>query len=456
MEMNKKTSCLIMALLSLLFTLLMTGEVAAATPSVTTTSTSNDTLYYDSTDGKMYTDDALTKVYTEQTGKWSSFFMSGMNTYVLQLNNFNFTTTQNIGLKLVHSGYIELAAGSNNHIVSTFSGNSFSAGIYGMGTVIIYSTGDGSGTLYATAGSSTNSTNYSMGLGVADSFRFISGHLFTNGGGDDDSVGLEADNLNFYSGEITATGEDCGLYLRGSGSGTFVYENKTAVFIGDNATAATQKNIPSDPGNLSLLMAGSYFRMLSCCSDVPYNAWYGGYIYPLLAEGYIVGYASSDGVTFKVLPENKITRAEFVTVLARVFASENTLNSYMNQYSFTDVPGWASKYVGWAAVSGYVQGYDAAHFGADDNITRQDIVTILYRIVSKQSLHSNMPRPAVVFTDAAEVSPYAKTAVSAMQQDGIIGGIGNGDGSYHFNPLGQAKRSETFTMIYNFIHAYNL
>ena len=454
--MNKKFSCFTMALLSLFFTLLMTGGLSAATPSVTITSASNDTLYYDSTDGKMYTDAALTKVYTEQTDKWSSFFMSGMNTYVLQLNNFNFTTTQNIGLKLIHSGYIELAAGSNNHIVSTFSGNSFSAGIYGMGTVIIYGAGDGSGTLYATAGSSTNNTNYSMGLVVADSFHFISGHLFASGGGDPDSVGLEANNMDFYSGEIIATGEDCGLYLRDTGSGTFVYQNKTAVFIGDNAGAATQKNIPSDPGNLSPLMAGSYFRMLSCCSDVPYNAWYGGYTYSLLAGGYIAGYPSSDGITFKVFPESKITRAEFVTVLSRIFASETVLNSYIDQYSFTDVPGWASKYVGWASVNGYVTGYDAAHFGANDNITRQDIVTILYRIANKQSLHSNTPQPPIAFTDAAEVSQYAKTAVSAMQQDGIINGIGNGDGSYRFNPLGQAKRDETFTMIYNFIHAYNL
>jgi DNA-binding transcriptional regulator PaaX len=84
------------------------------------------------------------------------------------------------------------------------------------------------------------------------------------------------------------------------------------------------------------------------------------------------------------------------------------------------------------------------------------MATILYRIVNKLELTPDSSRFPIEFTDAAQISDYAKNAVTAMQKAGVINGYNNGYDSYRFNPKGQANRAEAFTMIYNFINAYSL
>ncbi|MBQ8696420.1 MAG: S-layer homology domain-containing protein, partial [Clostridia bacterium] len=53
----------------------------------------------------------------------------------------------------------------------------------------------------------------------------------------------------------------------------------------------------------------------------------------------------------------------------------------------------------------------------------------------------------VEFTDGADIAEYAVEAVSAMQQAGIIGGVGNPDGTFRFEPKNNATREQACKML---------
>ena len=53
----------------------------------------------------------------------------------------------------------------------------------------------------------------------------------------------------------------------------------------------------------------------------------------------------------------------------------------------------------------------------------------------------------MVFSDSDKIADYAKDAVSAMQRMGVIGGTANSDGSYRFDPKGNATREQAAKVI---------
>lgn len=94
--------------------------------------------------------------------------------------------------------------------------------------------------------------------------------------------------------------------------------------------------------------------------DVPSGHWASDYIARVAEQGLMVG--TSD-TTFA--PEETITRAMFVTILARYAKAETDNNA---ETAFTDVP--AGQYytgaVAWAAANGIVNGTSAVTFAPND------------------------------------------------------------------------------------------
>ncbi|MPM42631.1 hypothetical protein SDC9_89298 [bioreactor metagenome] len=170
-------------------------------------------------------------------------------------------------------------------------------------------------------------------------------------------------------------------------------------------------------------------------SDV--SGWCEPYVNYLAARGVLKG--SGDG-TFK--PEATITRAQFVTILARL--SGDDLSGYTTS-SFTDVStaDWYFPTVEWAYENGIVMGSNGA-FDPEANITRQDLVVIIARY-TRQILRCSLTgtSAAVAFTDSKDIASYASEAVEAMQRSAIISG--NSDGS--FAPMAYATRAEASKMI---------
>ncbi len=171
-------------------------------------------------------------------------------------------------------------------------------------------------------------------------------------------------------------------------------------------------------------------------SDIGSVTWAHEAINALAEKGVIAGKAVN---TFA--PQDNITRAEFVKILMGAFGMADAHATA----DFADVPAnhWAHAYVAAAAEKGIVNGVGEGWFGANDSITRQDIVTLCYRLA--ESLDVNMPGSATnAFKDADTIAEYAKVAASKMKAAGIV----NGREGNVFDPASFATRAEATKIIY--------
>lgn len=106
--------------------------------------------------------------------------------------------------------------------------------------------------------------------------------------------------------------------------------------------------------------------------------------------------------------------------------------------SFKDVKSgqYYAEAVGWAASNDIVNGYDNSHFGPDDPITREQMASILYRYAAYKGYDTTAPDNLSGFSDAAQISSYAKTAMQWANEKGLVTGVGNS----MLQPQGNATR----------------
>ena len=115
---------------------------------------------------------------------------------------------------------------------------------------------------------------------------------------------------------------------------------------------------------------------------------------------------------------------------------------------FTDVKADAyyAPYVNWAAQTGIVTGVTATTFAPDTNINREQMAVIMANYAKKLGYDLPQTLKAVTFADNANISSWAKDAVKAMQQAGILAGKVNN----RFDPKGNATRAEAAVMFQGF------
>lgn len=105
-----------------------------------------------------------------------------------------------------------------------------------------------------------------------------------------------------------------------------------------------------------------------------------------------------------------------------------------------------SAFVEWASLMGITS---ATQFRADDLITREDMCVMLYNYCSVTGITLPQTVAKAAFTDDSSISSYAKTAVYALQQAGVINGVG----SNTFDPKGTAQRSHVAQIYMKFLSA---
>lgn len=170
-------------------------------------------------------------------------------------------------------------------------------------------------------------------------------------------------------------------------------------------------------------------------TDVAEDAWYHDYVYDLVYRGVVNGMTAT---TYE--PEGKLTRAQFVKLLACSLADAETLKTYEGKHPFKDSEGhWAEAYIAWAKDKGIVEGVSATEFDPEAPITREQMATIFGRYALKQGIE--LPKdaaPAESFPDADKISEYAREFVELMRIAGILNGYEDGT----FRPQGNATRAE--------------
>lgn len=146
-------------------------------------------------------------------------------------------------------------------------------------------------------------------------------------------------------------------------------------------------------------------------------------------------------------PDTYMTRAMFVTVLYRMAGSPAAANG---SATFTDVPADAyyAKAVAWAVKSGVTTGTSATTFEPELTISREQMMTFLYRYADKvEGRDTSASKDLTGFADYADVDGWARTAMSWAVAEGII--VGYPDNT--LLPDANATRAETATILCRYL-----
>ncbi len=164
---------------------------------------------------------------------------------------------------------------------------------------------------------------------------------------------------------------------------------------------------------------------------------------------YVKDHGIMNGIsgTRNFAPDEPLTRAMFATIIYRMEGSPKA--SYSAK--FPDVPdgNYFSVPIIWANKAGIINGHsNTGMFGTCENITREDMVVIMYRYCKMKGLVSGGRADLSHFPDADQISGYAKEAVRWAVANGIINGRSN---TGMLDPKGNASRVETAAIIQRFM-----
>lgn len=243
--------------------------------------------------------------------------------------------------------------------------------------------------------------------------------------------------------EIPATGGNTGG-TTGDNPGGNTGGTETPVGPGDNGEPGDEEDL-EDPDTP---LADKPFLF----EDVAKGKWYYDAIYYVYQRGLMNGNNKS-GTLFS--PNENTNRAMIVTILD-LLTAENDLADLMvplagEPKSFPDVLAgkWYTEHVLWATAAGIVGGYKEGTFGPLDDVTREQLVVILYQYAGKLGADQSGRADLSGYEDADKVSRYAREAMEWAVDLGLLTGRKDG-GVVRLDPKGTATRAEVAVVMMNF------
>ena len=183
---------------------------------------------------------------------------------------------------------------------------------------------------------------------------------------------------------------------------------------------------------------------LSAFTDTDPKAWYHDGVHYVLEHGIMSG--MGDGL---FAPNGTTTRAQLATILWNMEGRRKVSGGI----SFNDVKSgdWYFDAVNWASAQGLILGYDDANasgkvFAPNDALTREQLVTILYRYAKLKGIDVSASASLSGYTDAASVSSWAEEAMCWAVGNGLI----TGKTATTLNPSDKASRAEIATITERF------
>lgn len=217
-------------------------------------------------------------------------------------------------------------------------------------------------------------------------------------------------------------------YIDGSGSlvtvtGQYNSETGTVIFMAEH---------------FSIYAVGYHYVNFS---DVDDTSWYYDAVTFCAAREITMG--TGDGL---FSPDTTLTRGQLLVMLMRAYGIEADENITDN---FDDAGD--TYYTGYLAASkrlGISNGVGGNRFAPDTEITRQDMFTLLYRALN---VLGKLPEKGIGttlndFSDAAEISDYALTAMNTLVKAGIVSGSGG-----KLDPQGGSTRAQMAQVLYNLL-----
>lgn len=177
------------------------------------------------------------------------------------------------------------------------------------------------------------------------------------------------------------------------------------------------------------------------CGQVPFtdiDGWYKPYIEKAYRAGLVNGVTNT-----RFVPQGTMTRGMFVTVLYRLAGEPEAPQS--SPFEDVEPEKYYADAIAWASEAGVVKGISETLFNPNGNVTRQEMVTMLYRYAISTNMLNEGNADLAQFPDAASVADWARDAMAwAVAEEIIIGSDGQ------LQPARGATRAEAVTVVCRF------
>ena len=158
------------------------------------------------------------------------------------------------------------------------------------------------------------------------------------------------------------------------------------------------------------------------------------------AVDYVVAGGLMNGKSETIFAPNvNLTRAELVTVLYRL-AGEPSVEGKTHPFADVAEGAWYADAITWAFDAKVVNGTSANTFAPNANVAREQIAAMLFRFAGEETVEEDA---LADYTDAAKVSKYAVDAMNWAVASGLIDGMTETT----LAPQGNATRAQIATVL---------
>lgn len=174
-------------------------------------------------------------------------------------------------------------------------------------------------------------------------------------------------------------------------------------------------------------------------TDVKADQWYYNSIDYVYTNEIMDGTSSTE-----FAPNATVTRAMVATVLWRIDGEPQA----SGESPFRDVTqGWYKDAVTWAAGKEIVDGYGEGLFGPEDNVTREQMATMLYRYSVYKGDDVSASNSLDGYSDANQISSYALVSMKWANAKELI----TGRTDTALEPTGTATRAELAAVLNRYL-----
>ena len=172
-------------------------------------------------------------------------------------------------------------------------------------------------------------------------------------------------------------------------------------------------------------------------TDVKEGDWFYDEVLYVYENGLMNGVGDN-----RFAPNSATTRGMLVTILYRLEGEPDVTG----EAGFSDVGDtWYTDAVIWAAANDIVNGIGDNQFGPENTLTREQLVTMLYRYAQNKGYDVTASADLSGYPDAGQIQSWAQEAMTWAVAEGIVEGM---DGN--LNPAGSATRAQIATILMRF------
>ena len=179
-------------------------------------------------------------------------------------------------------------------------------------------------------------------------------------------------------------------------------------------------------------------------TDLNMSLWYHDGIHYCIEHDLMEGIGNN-----QFNPNGTTTRAMIVTILWRL--EGKPVVNYAMDFEDVESGKWYTEAIRWAASEKIVEGYGNGKFGTTDAITREQMVTIMFRYAQYKGYDVSVGESTNIlsYDDAFDVAEWAIPAMQWACGSGMIQGIADGN-AMNLAPQGNATRAQSAAILQRF------